>query len=162
MGRLVKTFTDGSFLEYGRGKIDDWCVYMINQSGVRKAPLDIDYFREVKAFAEKYGADRIYNDFVFIYDRTTRNIDDDVLLQITQLVNQYDAQDSLNVEKLYITLYMAMTAEENYPRTKLGRKIKRLGIYEMLYGGRKPEDAAHFMIGMGWRDIAALCQERGF
>ena len=162
MGRLVKTFMDGSFLEYDRGKIDNWCVYMTDQSGVRKPPFDIDYFREVKVFAEKYGVDRIYNDFVFMYDRTTRTIDVIVLVQITKLANQYETEDSLNVEKLYTTLYMAMTSEENYPRTKLGRKIKRLGIYEMLYGGRKPEDAARFMTGMEWRDIATLCQERGF
>ena len=160
MGRLVKEFPDGSFLEYDRGKIDSWCVYMTNPDGVRRPPLDRDYFNELKALADEYGAERVYRDFVDIYDSTTRDIDENVLEHITQMAKTYG--DPLEVDKLFTTFYMAMTSEENYPNTKLGRKIKRLAAYEILFGGRDVDNAVVFMKRMGWKEIDALCCERGF
>lgn len=160
MRRLIKEFPDGSFLEYDRGKIDSWCVYMTNPDGVRRPPLDRDYFNELKALADEYGAERVYGDFVDIYDLTTRNIDNNVLMHITQMAATYG--DPLEVDKLFTTFYMAMTSEENYPNTRLGRKIKRLAAYEILFGGRDVDDAVVFMKRMGWREIDALCCERGF
>lgn len=91
---------------------------------------------------------------------TTRDINGAVLDRITLLANAYE--NSIEVDKLFTTLYMAMVAEENYPNTKLGRKIKRLAAYEILINRREVSDAVNFMRGMGWRDIAALCSERGF
>ena len=161
MGRRVKEFADGSFLEYDRGKIDNWCVYMTNPVGVRKPPLDRDYFSEFKALADKYGTDRVYRDFVTIYDVTKKDIDAAVLEAITRIAAGYGT-DALFVDKLFTTFYMAMPAEENYPYTRLGRKIKRLAAYEILYAQRDVDDAVVFMKKMGWREIAALCQERGF
>lgn len=160
MVRLVKKFPDGSFLEYDRGKIDSWCVYMTNPDGVRRPPLDRDYFNELKALADEYGAERVYRDFVDIYDSTTRDIDENVLKHITQMAATYG--DPLEVDKLFTTFYMAMTSEENYPNTKLGRKIKRLAAYEILFGGRDVDNAVVFMKRMGWKEIDALCCERGF
>lgn len=124
MGRLVKEFEEGSFLEYDWGKIDAWCVYLTTPAGVRTPPLDRDYFTELKNLAVEYGADRVYRDFVRIYDSTTRNIDDNVLEDISQMAAGYD--DFLSVDKLFTTFYIAMTFEEHYPNTRLGRKIKRL------------------------------------
>lgn len=41
MRRLVKEFTDGSFLEYDRGKIDDWYALAWNKCVVpRKGVLE--------------------------------------------------------------------------------------------------------------------------
>ena len=162
MKRLIKTFSDGAFLEYDRGAIDDWCVYMTDPSGARKPPLDRDYFTELKELADKYSVDKVYSDFVTIFDSTTRDIDKAVLLQITDMANGYNADDALAVDKLFTTFYMAMTSEENYPRTKLGRRIKRLAAYEILFNDRPVANAVVFMKKMGWREIAALCEERGF
>lgn len=160
MGRLIKKFPDGSFLEYDKGKIDSWCVYMTDSNGIRRAPLDRDYFNGLKALADKYGAVRVYKDFVSIYDITTKNIDDHVLVYITKMAAAY--KQTLAVDKLFTTFYMAMTAEENYPNTRLGRRIKRLAAYEILFGGRDVDNAVVFMKQMGWREIDALCWERGF
>lgn len=55
-----------------------------------------------------------------------------------------------------------MVSEENYPGTRLGRRIKRLGIYELLFSERNVQDSANFMRGMSWKDIDFLCKERGF
>ena len=162
MPRRVKNFSDGSFLEYDRGAIDDWCVYMGSSTGLRKPPLDRDYFNDFKELADKYGVDRVYQDFVSIYNATTSSVDVNILNTITEIANSYDSIDLLNVDKLFTTLYMAMISEENYPNTRLGRRIKRLAAYEILYGGREVDDAVVFMRRMGWREIDALCRERGF
>lgn len=162
MGQIVKRFSDGSFLEFGRGRIDNWCVYYNSPGNVRRPPLDRDYFHELKALADTFGTERVYGDFVEIYDLTTRQIGDDVLEHITEIASSYGNSFSLPVDKLFTTFYMAMTAEENYPNTKLGRKIKRLAAYEILFSGREVNDAVVFMKRMGWREINALCIERGF
>ncbi len=161
MGQLIKRFSDGSFLEYDRGKIDNWCVYMTDPAGSRQPPLDKDYFNDLKSLGKAYGNNRVYDDFVAIYDVTTKRIEDMNLNMISDIAATY-GNDALRVDKLFTTLYMAMTAEENYPHTRLGRKIKRLAAYEILINNRDVNDAVVFMKGMGWRDIARLCADRGF
>ena len=66
------------------------------------------------------------------------------------------------MEKILSILYMAMIAEEQKKYTRLGKRIKRLGIHKLLFEGASAREAANFMCGMGWRDIARLCEERGF
>ncbi len=160
MSREIKRFSDGTSLEYDRGKIDSWCVYVVEENGKRHAPDDRDYFGELMKISEKYGVEKVYHDFVFIYDLTTKEIKDTVLDDITKLSMDYEEQ--LEVEKLFVLFYMVFTAEENYPNTKLGRKIKRLAAYEILFNGRDVDNAVNFMRGMKWRDIDELCKERGF
>ena len=55
-----------------------------------------------------------------------------------------------------------MIAEENKAFTRLGRRIKRLGVYGLLLEDMSVEHAADFTRGMRWKDIAAMCSERGF
>lgn len=107
--------------------------------------------------ANVYGKDKVYKDFVSIYDITEKNIDEQIIQKIINIAETYRTKNILDVDKLFTTLYMAMVAEENYPGTKLGWKIKRLGIYEVLYSGRNINEAANFMRGMNWREINKLC-----
>ena len=85
-----------------------------------------------------------------------------MLQKITECSLPYGYHQSISVDKLFTTIYMTMISEENYPNTKLGKRIKRLGIYEMLYSQRTVYDAANFMRGMSWKEIERLCEERGF
>ena len=57
---------------------------------------------------------------------------------------------------------MGMLAEENKAFTRLGKRIKRLGMHKLLIENETVADAANFMRGMGWRQIDAMCKERGF
>ncbi|MBO4373751.1 MAG: hypothetical protein J5829_01460 [Lachnospiraceae bacterium] len=161
MPRLIREFSDGSRLEHDRGGIDDWCVYEVNPQGVRKPPLDTDYFARLKAYAAKFGVDKTYNDFVDIYERTTREVQAPVLNRIDEIAATYTG-DVLGATKLFTILYAAMVSEENYPNTRLGRKIKRLGVYGMLYENMEIRYAANYMRGKPWREINELCRERGF
>ena len=76
MGQFIKSFSDGSFLEYDRGSFDDWCVYLTKSNGSRKPPRDVDYFSQLKQLANKYGVDQIYNDYVRIYGLTGKQVEE--------------------------------------------------------------------------------------
>ncbi len=161
MGQLIKSFVDGSYLEYDRGSFDDWCVYLTKSSGVRRPPRDVDYFNQLKHFASKHGVDRIYNDYVRVYDLTGKQVESSALSNITAIAAAY-GDDALEIDVIFSILYMAMIAEEQKKFTRLGKRIKRLGIYKLLIENRSVGEAANFMRGMGWRDIDYLCRERGF
>jgi len=161
MGQRIKSFSDGSFLEYDRGSFDDWCVYLTKSDGSRKPPRDVDYFSQLKSLAGKYGAQKIYKDYVRVYDLTGKQIERASLIAISQIAASY-GNDALEVDVIFSILYMAMIAEERKEFTRLGKRIKRLGIYKLLMENSSVSEAANFMRGMGWREIAKLCEDRGF
>ena len=161
MGQIIKTFSDGSFLEYDRGVFDDWCVYLTNASGNRRPPRDTDYFTQLKELAERFGTEKVYCDYVKVYDLTGKQVNRNSLEKITILSKEYGAS-AIQVDTIFSILYMAMIAEERKVGTRLGKRIKRLGIHKLLIENRPVREAANFMRGMGWRDIARLCEERGF
>lgn len=55
-----------------------------------------------------------------------------------------------------------MISEEQKENTRLGKKIKYLGIHVLLKENKDIEETVNFRHGMGWRDILALCVARGF
>ncbi len=69
---------------------------------------------------------------------------------------------ALEFSKIFTILYMGMLAEENKEGTRLGKRIKRLGVHKLLLEGQTVNESANFMRGMNWRQIDALCKERGF
>ena len=103
----------------------------------------------------------IYEDFVSIYEKTQGTLDNDLLNQINVLSQGY-GDLSLYAEKLFVILYATMIAEMSKTNTKLGKRIKRLGIHKILIENMDCHQAANFMKGMGWREISKLCDQRGF
>lgn len=160
MGRPVKKFSDGFVAEYDHGQFDKWCVYLTK--GERKhPPKDVEYFTRLSQFAEKHGAEKLYNSFVEIYDRTNKNLDMELVSDISEIVAEY-GNEALSLDKIFTVIYMGMVAEENKAGTKLGKRIKRLGMHVLLIEGKTVNEAANFMRGMKWRQIDELCKERGF
>ena len=159
---IVKTFGDGSYLEYSEGNFDKWCVYMVNPNkGFRNPPKDIHYFGFLQKQSSIYGAEKIYQDFVTIYNLTGKQVESAVLDIIDRLAASY-GDEALAFSKIFTILYMAMLAEENKKQTHLGKRIKRLGMHQLLIEGRSVDEAANFMRGMNWHQIDILCKERGF
>ncbi len=159
---IVKTFNNGSFLEYDRGKFDDWCVYFTNAGGSKKPPRDFDYFQQLQNLATIYGNNKVYEDFSNIYKMTTKSIENAVLKKITDIASSYTDEHKLKVDILYTTLYMAMVAEDNKANTMLGKRIKMLGVYYLLFESKDVNHATNFKRGMNWREIDKLCGKRGF
>lgn len=161
MGTKIKDFSDGTFLEYDHGKFDDWCIYMNYPNEARRPPLDRDYFAQLQSFSRVYGVHKVYQDYVTVYNLVGKAVDNNDLNKISQIASTY-GNDALEMDKIFSILYMAMIAEERKAYTKLGKRIKRLGVHKLLLEGETVSEAANFMRGMGWRDIDALCRERGF
>ena len=158
---IVKQFSDGSYLEYAPGNFDGWCVYMVNpEKNFRQPPLDVQYFAFLKNQAERFG-NKVYVDFVSIYDATGKGVEASVLSIIDQIAATY-GDKALEFSKIYTILYMGMIAEERKAHTRLGKRIKRLGMHKLLVEKRTADEAANFMRGMRWRQIDAMCKERGF
>jgi len=161
MNRPIKTFADGSLLEFDQGGFDDWCIYLTRPGASRYAPKDIQYFSEVRFYAKKHSPKTIYADFVAIYAATGKQIETPVLALIENLAQKY-AKNSLDMEIIFTILYAGMVAEENKHSTRLGKRVKRLGLYQILFDGMLPAQAAVFSKGKPWHEIAAECQKRGF
>ena len=160
---VVKQFSDGSYLEYADGNFDHWCVYMVNPSkNYRRPPLDVDYFGFLQERAKEFGADKIYSDFVKLYNRTSKTVEESTLNFIEQLAHSEYKEQGLAFQKIFTILYMGMLAEENKAGTRLGKRIKRLGMHKLLKENQSVSEAANFMRGMNWRQIDTLCKERGF
>lgn len=156
---IVKQYIDGTNITKSRGRIDDWCIYVNGN-----APFDRNYFGELLSLANQYGNERVYNDFKSLYDVTNEEVEQFIFDNfIPNIANTYEA-DSLRIEKLLGTFYMVMLAEQNRyfgrTKTKLGKRIKGLAAYQILNENVPVEDACSFSIGMGWRELAQLCDER--
>lgn len=161
MKRLIKAFGDGRSLKYDKGNFDDWCVYLTEPDKNARALRDADYFLWLKGFADQYGADRVYRDFTRVYDLTGKSRDGAAPAEITEISRRYGPAAS-RMDLTLTALYATMIAEENKKHTKLGKRIKRLGVHMLLRENHSLDRAVNSTRGMGWRDIDALCRERGF
>jgi hypothetical protein len=160
MGRTIKRFPDGTALEFDAGSFDNWCVYLVN-GGNRAPPRDSEYFARLKELAKRHGARKIYDDFVKIYSVTASSLKSHVLNGITRLASYY-GEDSLEMDKLFTILYAGMVAEENKANAILGKRIKRLGMHQVLIDGLESKIAANFSRGKPWRELDVECNRRGF
>jgi hypothetical protein len=159
--RPIRTFANGDSLEYDTGVFDNWCTYLCNPDGTRNPPRDAEYFSTLAELGKMYGSQRVYSDVKKIFVLTGKEINEKVFDYISLVSKEY-SDDSPNVEILFTILYAAFISEENKANTKLGKRIKFLGIHQILIEGMNPEIAANFSKGMAWRDIAKLCDERRF
>lgn len=162
MARLVKRLLGNREVIFDKGRFDDWCVYLIDTNGRKRAPLDKEYFKDLQKISQNYPNDKIYNDFVKIYNKTTRNIDLKVLTLIDEIVKSYQAEDQWLVEQWFAVIYAGMIAEENKSKAVLKKRIKRLGMYQVLILNMDPMQAAGFSIGQKWRQLDIIMQNFGF
>ncbi len=158
---IIRSFRDGSVLEFGAGRFDAWCVYLTRPGRPRYPPRDVDYFAQLRSLALRHGAQLLYADFLAIYHRTTRQASPHVLEMIYHMANAYD-DDALEADILLSILYAGMIAEENKRRSRLRKRVKRLGVHQVLFEGLAPEEAATFSKGKPWEVIDLECTVRHF
>lgn len=161
MAKSVTQFEDGSLLEYDRGAFDEWCVYLTRPKQSRYAPKDFQYFQRLREYASIYGAESLYSDFVSIYSLTTKTLNKEVFNHITSICSKY-GERTLDIAIDFSIMYMGMIAEENKEFTKLGKRVKRLGVHQVLIDSMSPNEAANFSKGKKWRELDTLCSSKGF
>lgn len=161
MPQKLNTLSDGGFIEFDSGCFDGWCVFVSTPGNKRFAPTDVQYFSRLKKLSEKFGPQKIYDDFVVIFNRTTKNVDAKVFELITVLSRFYDADDA-EMELWLNVIYAGMIAEENKENAILKKRIKRLGMHQVLIDGMLPEAAAVFSKGKKWKELDEIMKAKGF
>lgn len=159
--RPIKLLCDGSRLCYRRGSIDAWQVRRVWPGRTRyHVPKDKDYLTLLYRLALRYGTQRVYLDFRRIYEQTDKVPRQAVLDEAAAIAAGY-GRDHGAAEYLLSVLYMTMVSEENKSNTRLGRCIKALAVYQVLWEGAAPAAAALFSIKKPAEQIRAMCEERG-
>lgn len=162
MIRLVKNLINGRSITFDKGKFDEWCVYVVEANGFRKAPFDETYFSDLYRISQRYEANKVYNDFVQIYNLTSQHIDESVLGLIDAIVKTYNNEDQILVEQWMTVLYAGMIAEENKDKAILKKRVKHLGMYQVLILRMPAKEAAKFSYGKSWRELDAIMRGYGF
>ena len=161
MPRKIYQFSNGGSIEFDTGNFDDWCVFVTRPNGERFAPTDIQYFKRLAKLGAKHGHQHIYDDFVVVYNRTGQEIDPSIPPLIAGLSRFYN-NDALEMEIWLNVLYAGMIAEENKEKAILKKRVKRLGMHQLLIERMKPEEAAVFSRGKKWRELDKLMKSKGF
>lgn len=161
MATHIKTITDGSIIEFDSGAFDEWCVYLTRNGEKKYAPRDVQYFTDIQNYAQKYTTKKVYDDFVKIYDITNSKINKDVLDRITVISNDY-GEDRIIIDIWFTVIYAGMVAEENKKNAILKKRVKRLGMYQILIENQSPSFAANFSKGKKWRELDVIMRNYGF
>jgi hypothetical protein len=161
MPQKLNSFSNGGFIEFDSGCFDGWCVFVTTTGSKRFAPTDVQYFARLKKLSEKFGPQKIYDDFVVIFNRTTKVVEPKVFELITVLSRFYDA-DAAEIELWLNVIYAGMIAEENKENAILKKRIKRLGMHQVLIDGISPEEAAVFSKGKKWKELDEIMRTKGF
>ncbi|MDE6750863.1 MAG: hypothetical protein K2K21_17630 [Lachnospiraceae bacterium] len=74
----------------------------------------------------------------------------------------YDEEDRLDFNVWYSVIYLGMVAEEKRKHAVLKKRIKRLGMYQILFEKMSAVEAATFSTGKKVAELCPLCSERGF
>ena len=162
MSKLVKKLKNNKTVCFDTGNFDDWCVYVVEATGLKKAPYDEKYFSDLQIISKQYIQGKVYEDFVKIYDLTSSVIDPKVLNLIEELVETYRDEHKTIIEQWFTVLYAGMIAEENKQYAILKKRIKRLGMYQTLVLNMLPKQAAKFSYGKKWRELDAIMKRYGF
>jgi len=145
-------------LSFTRGKFDDWCVH-VDGHYVPRFPKDDWYFMKLQAFKEDMG-ESVYDDFKTLYSVTRKDVEQDVFDWIK--AKSADYPNPHEFEVVFAVLYMTMIAEENKEGAILKKRIKRLGVHQVLVEGMHFKEAANWSRGKPSIVIAKECHARGF
>lgn len=162
MSVLIKKVRDRHIIEFDSGAFDSWCVYLSKVGERRYAPRDTEYFKFFKQLGELHGYERVYNDYLKIYELTDRTINPDILRLITQLSDAYSVDNAEEIDIWLTIIYAGMVAEENKEFAILKKRIKRLGMHQVLIELLDVTYAANFSKGKKWRELDSLMKLKGF
>jgi hypothetical protein len=161
MAQKINQFRNGGWIEFDDGKFDKWCVYVTLYGQERFAPSDLHYFTRLKNLGDIHSHRKIYDDFVVIFNRTGTDINS-VILSLIKVLSESYGNDTFEMEIWFNVLYAGMVAEENKRNAVLKKRIKRLGIHQILIDKMEPADAVVFSKGKKWWELDKIMIEKGF
>lgn len=164
----IATFEEGDqkvTLGFGQGSFDEWCIYVMSEDKKwMRFPTDEWYFTIAKSWTDTWPAKDIYADFVKIYEATTADYSPAAVGPVVEMIKglSWNYRDEFEAQVIFTILYMGMIAEENKVGAILKKRIKRLGMYQLLMEDLTPHEAAHFSRNKSTFELAPYCNDRGF
>lgn len=137
-----------------------WFVYFDQANANRKYASDAENLNELQSLAAKYSPERIYRDFVKLYDATEYNFNPNALNIIAGIAESY-GDDAAEVNYQFTIMYFGMLSEQHKKDTKLGKRIKRLAVYRALFDTYTAQEASYYPSRKWWL-LDSLCSQRGF
>ena len=156
---VLREYSEGIRLCFNNGNFDS---YLVTVNGY--AILDSEFLE----FFKSYGLPKLV--WSAILEISTQINKNNINLSNfkTPIVNLQTthpiAKGRLKVSEpiLFDTYAACLISEEQKQGTKLGKRIKLLAAYQVLFEDYAPEKAAKFSTGKVWKDLDKLCKERGF
>jgi len=81
---------------------------------------------------------------------------------IESIASTYNPEHKDIVEQWFTVIYAGMIAEENKTNAILKKRIKRLGMYQVLILDMEPRRAAKYSYGKKWRELDKEMKTYGF
>jgi len=154
----VKT-NNGYTLVFGKGRFDDWCVHITKPNNHKWFPYDYEYLHWIRRLSRRYGKDKVYNDFVKVYDVVRFDYDEN---EAYEIIKEIDTHYYEKTEHWWCIFYMTMVAEEHKEKTILGKRIKRLGVYNVIFDGFPVKYTARYMKELSADDLNLIMRGKGF
>ena len=152
------TTNTGYEIYFATGKFDEWCVYLNDGENQAKIPLDKDYFQWILDLSEKYGVQKVYNDFLIVYNAADEDFDEDECSYLCIEIDKHYEEDTTH---WWVIFYMTMVAECKKEHSILKKRIKHLGVYNVLFDKYDINYVTKYMRGKNWRYLDKLMKERG-
>jgi hypothetical protein len=151
--QVLATFQDGQMLVFDTGRFDVFRVSFYDASGkYLDSPTDIQLFSFLLTLGNNQAAWDIITLIAGQIHQRTKLGD----LDIPAL------SGTLEEQKMFSALAAAMIAEERKANSKLHKRVKLLGCYQVLMQGMEPRLAANWSRGQRWREIDQECVRCGF
>jgi hypothetical protein len=157
--KVIKRLKNGRSVYFKYGTFDKWCV-VVGDDYKKSAPYDVDYFTYFQDLSKTYEEDKIYNDFITIYENTTKEITESTRKIIEDISLTYRDEDVLMVEENFTVIYGGMIAEMNKENTMLGKRVKHLGVFQILKENLDPTYVANFSKGKSWTELDEIMKQK--
>ena len=150
---LIFKYKDGTKLAFVQGKIDEWKVASFNRVGLIDPPMkDTDTFKwllkevsKLNSLGTQTARKAVWRKVLEVARPISKEM---TLLQLSEHIK------SQNFDLHWAMLAMMMYAEEKKEGSKLGRLIKLMGIWQVLFLGYPVKVAANWSRGMPWQTIS--------
>ena len=157
---VIKRLKKQKKVFFDRGNFDNYCVYVGDDYGKKEALKDGEYFNYFSSIKPIYG-NKIFDDFMKIYEITNKRVTQQARVIIDEIVSTYQVEHQDNVEMYFTIMYGGMVAELNKEKTMLGKRIKLLGMHQVMNEDFNPEIAANFSRNKSWQELDGEMKNRG-
>jgi len=149
--KRIYKFIDGTSIAFDAGNFDNWRVSIYRDDNYEGSPREVDFLIHLKTL----DADIAWKYVKETYDKIS------VDLEPTDIKPSIPPDSRLGTIKMFWALAMTMYAEERRVGYILGKRIKLLGIHQLLKENFSPVEVSNWSRGKKWRELNEECKKRG-